>query len=175
MKFIALTLYFAFLAPCWWQRLARKGNAEARLLLDKTRGDITVESFISKILSQCREVMDRHKTFSRIEYSKPGKYRSLEMEMVEIKVSPVVLNFHKTFMTETDGAIRVFTKILQNLQFESFSHIPCLYLNLSPAKSFYWNRIEIFCFSSLLSWMCLCRPWPCPNFRNGYRTRRAAF
>ena len=175
MKFIALTLYFAFLAPCWWQRLARKGNAKERLLLDKKRGDITVESFISKILSQCREVMDRHKTFSRIEYSKPGKYRSLEMEMVDIKVSPVVLNVHKTFMTVTDGAMRTFTIILQNLQFESFSHIPCLYLNLSPAKSFYWNRIEIFCFSSLLSWMCLCRPWPCPNFRNGYRTRRAAF
>ena len=70
--------------------MAREGDAKERLQLDKTRGDITVESFISKILSQCREVMDRHKKFERNEYrSNLGKYHSLEMEMVEIKVSLV--------------------------------------------------------------------------------------
>ena len=45
-----------------------------------------MQGFIEKILQQCRDVMAKHNQYSIEDYAKIGKYRGLEMEMIEVKV-----------------------------------------------------------------------------------------
>ena len=59
---------------------------DQRLSSDPTAGDITVDMFVQKIMDQCTEVLRRHEEISLEEYHKHGTYRTLEMEMVDVKV-----------------------------------------------------------------------------------------
>ncbi len=70
----------------WEQKRAEDGKANDRLQLDISRGSNTVEGFIQEILKQCREVYDRHDKKSVEEYLRDGVFRTLEIEMVEVKV-----------------------------------------------------------------------------------------
>jgi hypothetical protein len=45
-----------------------------------------VDEFIEKILEQCRDVYHRHNEMTKEDYLVDGTYRTLEMEMVEVKV-----------------------------------------------------------------------------------------
>ena len=52
---------------------------------------MTVEGFIEKIVSQCKAVLDKHEKIVVDEYLKDGLYRTLEMEMLDVKVSASLL------------------------------------------------------------------------------------
>ena len=45
-----------------------------------------MDGFISKIVDQCREVLNRHDRLTVEQYMIDEVYRTLEMEMVELKV-----------------------------------------------------------------------------------------
>ena len=66
--------------------MAETGGANERLREDRKAGGRTVPMFINKIIEQCREVLERHKGLSVEEYLKDGRYRALELEMMEVKV-----------------------------------------------------------------------------------------
>lgn len=69
--------------------MAEEGKAGERLSEDPTAAGLTVEDFIKKIVSQCREVLDRHDKLTIEEYLVDGVYRTLEVEMVEVKVGNI--------------------------------------------------------------------------------------
>ena len=68
------------------QKLADKYNASERLEKDPTAKGLSVDEFIEKILGQCRDVYHRHDKMTKEDYLMDGTYRTLEMEMVEVKV-----------------------------------------------------------------------------------------
>ena len=72
------------------QQIAKDENAEERIKEDQSM-KCTVEEFINKILDQCREVMERHKSYSSEDYARAGVYRRLEKELADIKVGQMLL------------------------------------------------------------------------------------
>ena len=68
------------------QEMAKEKNAEARLAEDTTASGMSVEQFIAKIMDQCREVLGKHELRSADEYLNDWIYRTLEVEMLDVKV-----------------------------------------------------------------------------------------
>ena len=73
-------------------KLACNHHAEQRLAEDRTRDTLvtsgaamTVEGFVSMIVGQCKEVYSRHEAVSPDEYNDDTRFRSLVLEMVEVR------------------------------------------------------------------------------------------
>jgi len=57
-----------------------------RLQKDPTAGEITVDKFVQKIMEQCTAVLREHEKLGFEKYHAHGMYRTLEMEMVDVKI-----------------------------------------------------------------------------------------
>ena len=78
-----------FAAACGetMQKLAVEKDAKSRLYKDPTATGMTVEGFIEKIISQCKAVLDKHERKGVDDYLNDGLNRTLELEMLDVKVS----------------------------------------------------------------------------------------
>ena len=92
-----------FAAACGetMQKLAVEKDAKSRLYKDPTATGMTVEGFIEKIISQCKAVLDKHERKGVDDYLNDGLNRTLELEMLDVKVSTCcgagVCQLHSTF------------------------------------------------------------------------------
>jgi hypothetical protein len=66
--------------------MVQETNISKRLELDSTAGDISVDMFVQKIMDQCNLVLRQHENLDITDYHAHAKYRTLEMEMVDVKV-----------------------------------------------------------------------------------------
>ena len=69
------------------QDLASKKNAIQRLADDVSKDENvhTVEAFLERIVGQCKEVYSRHEAVSPEDYNNDNKFRSLVLEMIDVK------------------------------------------------------------------------------------------
>jgi hypothetical protein len=71
--------------------LAVEKNVIQRLAEDVSKDEkshkvtITVDAFLERIVGQCKEVYSRHKAVSASDYNKDNKFRSLVLEMIDVK------------------------------------------------------------------------------------------
>ena len=86
--------------------MAEEGRANERLREDRKAGGRTVPMFINKIVEQCREVLERHKSLSVEEYLKDGRYRDLELEMMSVKVQKRAPHAEGRMPNAQRGAVR---------------------------------------------------------------------
>jgi ankyrin repeat protein len=69
------------------QDLAIERNAAQRLAEDTSKDDNvhTVDAFLERIVGQCKEVYSRHEAVSANDYNNDNKFRSLVLEMIDVK------------------------------------------------------------------------------------------
>jgi hypothetical protein len=81
------TFYVADPVSSWrGQDIIQGTDIAKRLEMDPTAGDVTVDMFVQKIMEQCTTVLRQHENVSNDEYHAHGSFRTLEMEMVDVKV-----------------------------------------------------------------------------------------